>query len=256
MTTHPHPSANLVADYSIGHFTSGPLSFHGDTSRVAAALLAAQFNPGPMSNLAKRLMAEGVTILQWAQGRADQLKVATTLMCGPGILTCVTDHPGSSEADARIAALQWLAGALNLDYAQSPPDAETPSVESATPTEPPAPPAPPSDVASAPQQPAAPISESSTPPTEAPPETAPAPAEPVALEEPAGLTEGERHQITRLKAAVDSGSCAIEKARASLSEGGVSFSRLSPASLSYARALILGEPLRPAPAGIDPVTGF
>lgn len=107
--------------------------------------------------------------------------------------------------------------------------------------------------------PAAPVVEQPAPtptpapaqePAPAPAAVAPAPAAPeVKLPgAPEGLTPQEVSVIVRLREGVQRGECSIERAKASLSEGGLSFKQLSATALSYARALILQEP---SPAALD-----
>lgn len=59
---------------------------------------------------------------------------------------------------------------------------------------------------------------------------------------PEGLTEHEASVIIRLRDAVKTGECSMERAKASLSEGGLSFKQLSQGAVRYARVLILQEP--------------
>lgn len=59
---------------------------------------------------------------------------------------------------------------------------------------------------------------------------------------PEGLTDTEVRTITRLKSAVDDGTCSIERARASLSIGGPAHGQLGEQALQYAKVLILKEP--------------
>lgn len=91
--------------------------------------------------------------------------------------------------------------------------------------------------------------------TAAAPAAAPAAAEPVAAAPavetkpaivlpgaPEGLTEQEASVIARLRDAVAAGQCSLDRAKASLSEGGLSFKQLTPKAVTYARVLILKEP--------------
>jgi hypothetical protein len=59
---------------------------------------------------------------------------------------------------------------------------------------------------------------------------------------PEGLTEQEASVIARLRDAVAAGQCSLDRAKASLSEGGLSFKQLTPKAVTYARVLILKEP--------------
>lgn len=59
---------------------------------------------------------------------------------------------------------------------------------------------------------------------------------------PEGLTEHEASVIARLRDAVAAGQCSLDRAKASLSEGGLSFKQLTSKAVTYARVLILKEP--------------
>lgn len=73
---------------------------------------------------------------------------------------------------------------------------------------------------------------------------------------PPDLTDAERMQIQRLHKAVVDKTCSLEQARASLQEGGVSFSRLRPHVVLFARSYILGDTPSKGVADIDAAVGF
>lgn len=94
-------------------------------------------------------------------------------------------------------------------------------------------------------EPAAPVAAPSEPVAAQPAEHVPAAAEvrhPSLPGAPAEMTDTEASVIIRLRDAVVAGQCPMDRAKVSLSEGGLSFRQLSPAALAYARTLILREP--------------